>query len=73
MFTDREGENERSNILEELAIAQLAAINELKDAVVAIGSGDNSVNEILLMLQSYLPAMTKRDQGLSTEFNAWAK
>jgi hypothetical protein len=73
MFTDREGENERASGLEELAAAQLAALNELKDAVAAIGSGDNSVNEILLMLQAYLPAMTKRDTGLSTEFNAWAK
>ncbi len=59
---------------ETVAIKTLTAIEELRDAVVRMApSGDNQVTTIVELLQSYLPKIAKRDGGLTSEFNAWAK
>ena len=38
-----------------------------------VPEGTNPVTLILNLLESYLPNIARKDSGLSTEFNAWAK
>lgn len=73
VLDQREGEEE-SSLLEVLAEAQILAINDLKETVKQmVPGGSSAVNDILTLLQVYLPDMVNKDRGLSTEFNSWAK
>lgn len=71
-----EDEAEDAGVSEETSIAQqqLEVLNELAESVkLMVPEGANPVNLILQLLQSYLPNIAKKDGGLTTEFNAWAR
>ena len=50
------------------------ALTGLKDAVEKIvPDGGTALDDMLNLLEAYLPKIARKDGGLSTEFNAWAK
>lgn len=75
VMTDSEGGG-GNNSAELLAIssAQLVALRLLQETVAGLQSqSNNPISEILALLSTHLPSIARKDTGLSTEFNAWAK
>ena len=65
-----EGESEQITIAQQ----QLDVLKDMAEAVKElVPEGTNPVTLILNLLESYLPNIARKDSGLSTEFNAWAK
>ncbi len=75
VMTNSEGGESDSASMVDIATAQLTVLQELKETLSALRSeqSSGSIKEIVSLLQVHLPAMGKRESGLSTEFNAWAK
>lgn len=75
VMTDSEGGGgNNSNELLAIASAQLVALQLLQETVTSLQpQANNPITEILALLSSHLPSIARKDAGLSTEFNAWAK
>lgn len=74
VMNDEEGEKADLVTSNEIAAAQLAILQRMADQLDSMQPGGSGViDEIASILKAYLPEMVNKDQGLSTEFNAWAK
>jgi len=74
VMTDSEGGEDDSTDLAAIGTAQLVALLALQETVAGLQpSRSGPIQDIVSLLQAYLPAMARKDTGLSTEFNAWAK
>jgi len=55
-----------------ISSAQLLMLKDLCDKVSILQSGNNtSMSDILNILQKHLPNISRKDDGLATQFNSW--
>lgn len=75
VMTDEESDSDNNRNLAEIGNAQLEALTSLVETVAGLqsGTGGNPINDILGILQAYLPSIARKDTGLSTELNGWSR